>query len=265
MSTNPITPKAGAAKPEPKKVTFIRASEQPKKRMILSVEGLQKEGKTHFCMSAPEPICIHNFDFGLEGVIHKFAHKELYEFKYRLPAPLKIPGAPERSVGDLAKEVMEEFVTNYRASLEQMRTVVIDTGTEAWELFRLASLGRLTEILPMQYAAVNAKFRELLRLGADYEVNVILIHKVKSEYLNDRATGKFVRAGFGDIGFAVQDSVKIYKDPKEKDPIQKFKLQVMESRHRESAAGTILSGEDVNFATLGNLLIPEFSVEEWGK
>ena len=37
-----------------------------KKRMVVAVEGREKDGKTSFALSAPAPIAIFNLDTGLE-------------------------------------------------------------------------------------------------------------------------------------------------------------------------------------------------------
>ena len=41
-------------------------------RLIVSVEGLEKRGKTHFAMTAPPPIAYFDMDIGAEGVVNKF-------------------------------------------------------------------------------------------------------------------------------------------------------------------------------------------------
>lgn len=46
--------------------------ERPMSRVIANVEAKQKAGKTHFCLTAPDPIVFFNFDQGLEGVIEPF-------------------------------------------------------------------------------------------------------------------------------------------------------------------------------------------------
>jgi len=66
---------------------FDLADTEVKPRVILSVEGREKEGKSHLAMTAPGPIGIINMDLGLEGVVHKFARdKKIYVSSYQLPS-----------------------------------------------------------------------------------------------------------------------------------------------------------------------------------
>jgi len=56
-------------------------------RLIASVNGLAKTGKTHFALTAPEPIFFINIDIGTEGVVDKFQAegKRIYLYDVRVP------------------------------------------------------------------------------------------------------------------------------------------------------------------------------------
>ena len=41
-------------------------------RLVVRVGGLEKEGKTHFALTAPGPIGAIDMDRGMEGVVEKF-------------------------------------------------------------------------------------------------------------------------------------------------------------------------------------------------
>ena len=244
-------------------IVFKEYDETARKRLIMSVEGLHGCGKTNFSLTAPGPVAVHNFDDGLEGVVEKFIDKKkIYPFHYRIPQSIALPGTPAgNSLSDSAKKIWEEFVLNFRASLPDMGTVVVDTGSESWELARLARLGKLTQVLPHQYTAVNAEFRELLRLGYRYGCNVILLHKLKKEYLNDKPTGNYEKSGFGDVDFIVQTTLRAYKDPKG-EGLDRFRMKVSKCRPNPLLEETEFVGEQINFPFIASAITGTES-EEW--
>src|SRR5438067_2754422 len=128
---------------------FIRATSAVKQRMILNIQGAEGTGKDHMALTYDRgPIYIHSFDIGLEGVVQKFQDtREIYTAEYELTVQ---PGeATDREVGEAANVVWEQFKANYRDSLASTRDegmVICDTGTESWELLRLASFGKLTQV-----------------------------------------------------------------------------------------------------------------------
>lgn len=254
-----------AAKVEvvPSSVSFKEYDETARRRLLISIEGLHGCGKTNFALSAPGPIAVHNFDDGLEGVIEKFLDKKkIYPFHYRVPQSIALPGSPAgNSIASLAGKVWEEFVLHIRESIKTMRTVVVDTSSECWELARLARLGKLTQVLPHQYTAVNAEFRELLRLAYRHDCNLILLHKVKKEYVNDKPTGNYERSGFGDTDFIVQVTLRAFKDPKA-EGLDKFHLKITKCRQNPLLENVELIGEDCTFQKVA-ALVTGTEEEEW--
>ena len=49
------------------------------RRLVMRISAHEKDGKTHFGLTAPPPIGVMNIDRGLEGVVEKFAKvKEIH-------------------------------------------------------------------------------------------------------------------------------------------------------------------------------------------
>jgi hypothetical protein len=256
-------PQVSIGKPSPKPIEFARVKNEPPSRLILTVDGLPKEGKTNFALTAPAPICIHNFDFGLSGVVEKFAEKELYQFVYQIPLTARLPGSGFASLVDPAARVWEEYVLQFRESLLQMRTVIVDTGSEAWNLCRLARLGKLTQVLPVQYTAVNAEFRQLTQLAlCQSKCNVIFTHKLKAEYKNDQKTGAFERAGFGEIEYDVETVLKASRDYG-KTGLEQFSIEVQSCRANLEASGKRFVGADCTFQKVAAAVYPGTTEESW--
>lgn len=246
-------------------VEFIKATADPKRRMVVSLDGAPKDGRTHWCLTAPGPIALHSFDLGHEGVVEQFAaSKDIYPFNYTIPMTTRLPGSGLTTLVDPCAKLWEDFVYNFRASIEQMRTVVVDPMGSAWELLRLARLGKLTQILPVQYTAVNAEFRQLIQfaLAAPNKPNVIFIHRLKPEYKDDKKTGNFERSGFSDIEADVHSVLRTSRDYT-KEGIDQFSLEIKECRANFLASGKRFVGKDMSFAKVATAIYPDSKEEDW--
>jgi hypothetical protein len=223
-----------------------------KPRLIISISGPEKCGKTHFSLTAPGPIALFSTDIGEEGVVGKFTDdKEIWVMDI---------GQPEEDNQAHAEDEIEIFSKAYLSLLRTnyVRTIVIDTATEIWELLRLARFGRTTQVMPYQYGPVNKEFRELLREPYKNDKNVILLHKMKEEYINDKSTGNIIRSGFKDTGYLVQINAQVYRyDDGE------FGMEVHDCRQNPDLANTELDGGMCNFQTLASLALPEVDPEAW--
>jgi len=205
---------------------FIRATSQVKQRLILNIQGPEGTGKDHMAFTYDGgPIYVHSFDQGLDGVVQKFQDtRQIYVAEYELSLQ---PGeGTDKEVGQAANVVWEQFKANMMDSYASTRTegmVVVDTGSETWELIRLAYFGRLTQVMPHMYAKPNAEFRELVREGFDAS-NVAWLHKMVDEWENytdskgqekGRKTGNKTYRGMNDIPFLVQGSVETWSQPRD--------------------------------------------------
>jgi len=175
------------------------------RRQIAVVQGPDKSGKTTFACTAPGPVLLVNTDQGDEGVITpaKFPGKDIYIVDI-------CPGTEFVALGQEAKaeEAFETFKEAYRWGLNHCNTIVWDKADHIWELARLVILGRLTNIRPHHYTEVNNTFRYLIKEADSVKnVNLILIHNLKEEWIDEKFTGRLVRAGFKETGGLVQTSV----------------------------------------------------------
>lgn len=196
---------------------FVLASSPVYHRLIVNAEGEEKSGKNHFGFSAPGPIYEHSFDIGNEGVVQKFqSDKKIYIAEYELATQ---PGeADARAVAESADKLWQQYLSNYRDGLASCGngTTLVDTGTETWELLRLARFGKLTQVMPHHYGPVNKEMQEMIREGFGHKCNVVFLHKQKDEWENyvdgtgkekGRKTGRKTRVGFNDLPFLVQVNV----------------------------------------------------------
>lgn len=248
MSKVKITPKM-------KKYGFSLASEiEVQPRLIISIAGLEKQGKTHFSLTAPGPIAFFSTDIGEEGVITKFNDKEVYI--------MSIDKIDEDSAEQAPAEYAR-FKEAYKGMLRgtDVRTIIFDTATEIWEILRMARFGRLTQVMPYQYGPVNAEYRALIRDAYNYNKNLILLHKMKPQYINDKRTGEYDRAGFGDTGFLVQVNTQIYRYSQGDGG--DFALWIKDCRHNPDLVDEELSGPMCTFQFLASSIMPDVDPAMW--
>jgi len=208
-------------------------------RLIVCAAGSEKSGKTHFALTAPDPIAYFDIDVGLEGVAKKFKHKKIFVAQFRRGVELAQREA-EAEWDDLEKRV-------YRAvECKEVKSLVFDTETEMWELLRMAMLGKLEQVQPYHYGPVNRRMRNLLNTIKDSNKNAVFLSKKSGEYVNDRYTGKLVRAGFKDTPYVVQMNLDLWFDQEDRV----FKMRVLDSRHDPDLVDWILEGDEIGFETL---------------
>ena len=237
---------------------FERATAEARRRLILSVEGRVKQGKTHFALTAPAPIAIQSLDMGLDGVVQKFQrNKVIHVASYPGITAKELKTLNESEVVARMSEVWEQFVTDYEWGLANARTVVWDTATEAWELVRLARLGKLGQIKPHHYTMVNMEFREIVRRAENSNTNLLLLHRLKKEYVNNESTGKWERAGFSDIGSWVHVLARVYRAE------DGFHLTVQDCRQNAQLWGMDLPEPMATFPELAQLVFPDSKPEDW--
>lgn len=233
---------------------FKKATDKIVPRLIASVSGLEKNGKTSFALSAPGPIIYFNLDYGLEGVLCKYTDtKDIYIKEYRF----KKAGNPDSYLN-----LWTGFVNDYYAAMRsQARTIIIDTATEVWELLRLARFGKLAQVQSFHYGPVNAEYMNLIREGYSYDKNVIMLHKLKKQYVNDKFSGNYERAGFSNTGFLVQANLEVYRDGLD----GAFFLKVLDCRQNSSLGGMEieLADEFGGFPFLAQMVFPNTTEEDW--
>ena len=238
--------------------------DQPKtaEQIVCSIEGRGGHGKSHWACGAPGPIAFMDLDFNSSPVRQKFIDngKEIWYAKYTISssARRKIP-----TFATAAVRTWNQFQDDYFKALEQARTVVVDTASEAWELCRLAHFlpewGRIEKIKSHHYTPLNSNFRNLLRAGYESDCNVVLTHKVKKQYKGENWSGKWERAGFGDIEFVCQVNLAAFLDERSKE----FKLQILKCTQNPSLVGEVLEAPMNTFSAVAQMVFPNSRAESW--
>ena len=236
-------------------------------RLLLRVSGLEFAGKTHFALTAPDPIGILNMDRGLEGVVEKFldgciATKEIHSTDFR-HMPVKTQDDHE------ARWYKVEETHNTLLNDKAIRTIIWDTDTEAWEMARMAHFGRLTKIKSHHYGEVNAAFRKLIDDGFDAGKNLIMIGRDKKQYVKKSASsedsawnGKYEAAGFTELPSIAQVNLRakiILGDDGNHTPT----VTIGKCRQNLPLSGTVFEDEEACFSWVAANVINGTSPEDW--
>lgn len=217
-------------------------------RMIVSTEGMEGSGKTHFALSAPRPLVYLDFDYGVEGVA---GGGDVERHTYDLMAAI---GEDDAVVKRHARETMARFIADWRAALERkIRTLVIDTFSAAWSGQRLA---RSED----RYIEYEEEFRSLIRAAyTSPHTNVVLIHHLRPDWKRD-STGKSYKAGtwsrdgMDGIANMVQLAVRQRYVAPALGAAGRFELDVLKARDNIGLVGQTFDGLD--FATLCAMVCP---------
>lgn len=246
---------------------FKKSAGGMERRLVVSVEGTDKVGKTHFALTTPGDIGYLNFDRGLRGVVEKFhADKSVNVFPYE-------PLSQLTGQGDEAYDkAWAQFQADFRYSIRNFKTTVVDTMGEAWGMLRLAEFGKLTQVMPHHYTRANMLIKGLIDEVYDEEgKNLILIHSMKDTYENDKRTGKIEIDGFKKIYHAVQVAVRLKKEftladqVEEGDSQTKIFMEVKACRQNIAIEGEVLEGPGpmLNFSALAQMVFPSSKPGDW--
>lgn len=239
--------------------SFQRVTEtDAPRRLIMAVSGHERTGKTHWALTAPAPLGYMQLDAGGEDLVPKMRRlrpkAELWHARYAVDI---MPGLSDSEVERRAKPVWERFAADYEKNLPNLRTLVIDTGSEAWELLRLAEFGKVASVKPIHYGPVNATFRRLVRISYNHSCNVIWIHKMKKAYKNDSWNGGYEPACFSAMGYEVQIQARVFRDE------DGFQMEVEDCRQNPDLAGQIIPEPLCNFPDVAQLVYPDSRRSDW--
>ena len=144
------------------------------RRMVISLAGWPKSGKTHFALSGKAPVALFDLNQEAEGVADQVSP----------PPMVSIIRATDPNAGGTQEEWQRQwqlFVRQLTAAYQLgAGTVVIDSWSDAYELARLARFGKLLQVMPHLYGALNAEFRSLMRMmTAAQNTDTVLIQQLR--------------------------------------------------------------------------------------
>lgn len=186
-------------------------------RVVLSVWGMPKDGKTHFSLTGRTPIYYMSLDVGIQEILPKFRKKRIKVADYAMT---------EETDAQVYGPLLQEFHTDYLTALATPGpgTIVVDTATQLWQIVNKVKLdgvraergagkrGAKAQIYPFDYAEANTYMGGLLRRAMQQnEKDVVFIHRAKPTYTDGKATGAFEFQGFNETPSIVQATIQIIK------------------------------------------------------
>ena len=208
---------------------WTKATAVPR-RLVCSIEGLDKTGKSHLAMSAPGPIVYVDLDVGTEGVIQKCQQDYLI---YKVEQPKRLGSSSE--LMDKFKDVWSDVQTQVASALSiGSGTLVIDTFTEVYDICRLAHFGKMAQVQPHQYSVCYADMREIIRLANASKMNVILLHRMGADF----NTGELTFQGWKQVPSEVQAVLRTQRSDTDSGPV--FSAEVRTCRHKPEMMGKVL-------------------------
>ena len=197
-------------------------------RIIASIEGTDKTGKSHLALTAPRPIMYIDLDVGTEGVIHKFQGEDLMVYQVQQPERL---GSSQELMGRYG-EIWTTVQDKISEALSMNEgTLIIDTFTEAYDICRLAHFGKMSQVQPHQYGVAYADLREIMRKVHMSKMSCILLHKMQNNF----NTGEPEMKGWNDIPHQVQATLRTSREDTPDGPV--FSAEVKACRQNAFLMG----------------------------
>ncbi len=167
------------------------------------VQGSEFTGKDHFAYSFPGPIGVLAFDAGYARPMNRYPGKEFHVENIKAPAPQIVKSGAKPNIHNKKVELVQaavdmqayvdcwdESVAAWRTFIAdpKIRTVVVDTGKNWWDLFRGArqgSLSRVTGNRSDTYHRLNLEFGALIAMGTEKngcDKHVLWLEKMEDEW-----------------------------------------------------------------------------------
>ena len=226
-------------------------------RLIVAISAHDQKGKTNFGLTAPSPSIIISSDIGTEGVVDKFkaAGKEIYEHNWTLPRKQKDAENAWKKVED----VLEAAYTD-----SYLRSIVIDTESELWQLLRLYKLGKLEKVPSYKYGEVNAIAGRIFKKAYVHKKNLILLRKLKPIYIGKERTNNYEPSGYEDVKHIAQVTALAGRNKRTKtDTNPDFNLTITKCRHKPELEGEVYEGHEVSFPWLATEVLPNTDMSDW--
>lgn len=167
---------------------------------------------------------------------------------------------PKQDIKVAHRAEWERFVGDFAYCVRHNRSVVVDTMSEVNDVRKVAEFGRTLQIMNIFYGSFYADYRALVRDALDNDANVIFVHRMKDEYINNERTGGLKLEGW--YGMAYESQVLVEHA---RDDDGNFKTIVRECAQDAMLNGMEFTTEDDenDFAHLAQRIYPDTELEDW--
>lgn len=236
--------------------------------IIWASEGVGGSGKSHFLLTAPEPIAVHLFDpGGLKGLVKNelFKTKDIRVINYSFnPGALSEDDRPKA-----AKDALDEFLENQALALRKARTIGWDKEDHVWEMLRYARLEAVSD-RPSNYYELNLEYRSWFHDAEMAGVNLGVIRGMKEKW-GKTGSNREGKATFGSLGELeprgqkeVPELVQVVLRHRWDSEEKEFMVKIHE-KCRIGEAKDLLGEEypGLDFPTLAEMIYPDTDPSVW--
>lgn len=238
--------------------------------IVASSQGTAGSGKSHFWLTAPDPIAYFLFDpGGLKGLRNNelFTEKEIRVIDYC--GELNIGKLPKVERIAQSLEAFERFQADWDVAIRNAKTLIIDKESLLWEMVRYAH-DEVESPTPKNFHELNLLYRGWVQDAEVHGKNLGLIRDMHDTWgkigvsregkPQQGFTGKFKPDGQKYVPSLVQINLEHRWD----DENREFVLKVLEKCRLGNAVD--LMGKEFpgfNFMDLAMTVYPDSSPEEW--
>jgi len=237
------------------KLGFKRIKPVRRKCISMEVNGKTKSGKTRLCLTMPEPVGFINTDRSLQDILPEFPDLDIVLMDL---APMFAPGEPLNQ--GLARDIERKFATAYAGLWESgVKSIVVDKFTTMWEVARFAEFG-VASVKAHHYVPVNMRMRGYIMKYQQYEKNLLLVHEVKEEWVNEKSTGRWIVDGFKYTPGLMQVNASMER---EEDGDRDFTLTVTGCGLDADLTGKVFTNDEINFKEVAMKALPDTLPGDW--
>lgn len=240
------------------------------RNIVASSQGLPGSGKSHFWLTAPDPIAWFLFDpGGLKGLKNNplFAEKEVHCIDYC--GELNIGKLPKEERIARSIEAFEHFQEDWDVAIRNARTLVVDKESMLWEMVRYAH-DEVDSPTPKNFHELNLLYRGWVQDAETNGRNLGLIRDMHDTWgkigvsregkPQQGFTGKFKPDGQKYVPGLVQVNLEHRWD----EDTREFNVKILE-KCRLGSAATLMGKEfpGFGFVDLALTVYPDSDPEEW--
>ena len=181
--------KAEISKKEVKQLNqiFTPLSEVAARRKLkIGLYGETETGKSHFCLTCPEPIYFIDTEFGVAPLRKKFANKKIYVLECFVENPETLKVDPIRSL-----DMMDEAIDSLKDVNEG--TIAIDSGTDIWdwleEYMKSRVSAQMRELQQFDWGIANKRYKEMMMRLLSRDTVFVITAQPKELYIGAQRSG----------------------------------------------------------------------------
>lgn len=235
------------------------------RNLSLELIGPEQTGKTLIGFSMPDPTAYFNMDRNEEAVVASPAFKARLSKKTIKQMTFEIPKGlvANAKLQTIAEAERDRCLSNWTWACEsdKFRSIFMDVGTDFWELWRYAEFGQESS-RARNYGPLNSQFSAMLRMPRKCGKNLIITNRTKDLWKDDKPTGKIIRDGFKNTGYAMHATIETMRDE-----YDNFSIQLRDVRHDPALNGKVFTPDDLggelSFAMIACQIIEGSTPDEW--